>query len=119
MMPADCVTSLHEINDRLRRALIRLRPERRRSTSIEPQEFSGILDQLLRAAECLRSAPADASMAGALAREARDYEANLFALKQFLPALHVQLLAEKSRLETSRSHLTSAAAWAGTAKKTL
>ena len=62
--------------------------------------------------------PAEAEAAAALAREACNYRQNLVELKRFLPALHVQLLAEKSRLETSRTHLESAAAWAGTTQKT-
>jgi len=118
-MPPDALETLRQVNDNLRSALIRLRPERRHCSSIRPQDFSNILSQLLRAAECLRGRPQASELARALEEEALKYRSNLEKLKHFLPDLQVRLLAEKSRLESARTHVASAAAWARANKKTL
>jgi len=117
-MPADKLETLCEVNRRLRAALIRLQPERSSCANIRPQDFSAILDELLRAAECLRTVPAPVQ-AAVFAEQAADYRRNLESLKRFLPALQVRLLAEKSRLETAQSHVASAAEWADANQKIL
>ena len=117
-MPPDTLETLRQVNENLRSALLRLRPERKHCSSIRPQDFSDILSQLLRAAECLRLLPHSES-AAALEKESFEYRSNLEKLKHFLPDLQVRLLAEKSRLETARNHVASAAAWARANKKTL
>jgi superfamily I DNA and/or RNA helicase len=109
---------LRQVNENLRSALLRLRPERKHCSSIRPQDFSDILSQLLRAAECLRrpEPPANSEAAltieAALEKESLEYRSNLEKLKRFLPDVQVRLLAEKSRLETARTHVATAAAWA-------
>lgn len=108
-MPPVAIETLREVNDNLRAALLRFRPERRHCSSIRPQDFSEILSQLLRAAECLRQ-PRAPEEALAFEKEALDYRRNLEALKRFLPDLHLRLLAEKSRLETARRHVAAASA---------
>jgi hypothetical protein len=118
MMSSDPFKTLQQVNENLRSALIFLRPERRLCSSIKPQDFSGILQQILRAAECLRH-PHHAKAAAAFEKEVLEYRGNLDALKRFLPDLQVRILAEKSRLETARSHLAAAASWAQLSKKTL
>jgi superfamily I DNA and/or RNA helicase len=119
MMPSDTLETLRQVNDNLRSALIRLRPERKHCSTIRPQDFSDILSQLLRAAECLRRSQAPSEAAVALEKESLEYRSNLEKLKNFLPDLQARLLAEKSRLETARAHVTAAAAWARASKKTL
>ncbi|MGD0212150.1 MAG: hypothetical protein ABSB87_02885 [Terriglobales bacterium] len=114
-MPTDALKSLRLVNDNLRSALLRLRPERKHCSRIKPQDFSDILSQLLRAAECLRLA-ADSEDAVALEKEALEYRRNLEKLKHFLPDVQARLLAEKSRLETARTHVAAAAAWAKASK---
>ncbi len=118
-MPPDALDTLRQVNENLRSALIRLRPERKHCSTIKPQDFSDILSELLRAVECLRRPPAHSDAAVALEKESLEYRSNLEKLKHFLPDLHVRLLAEKSRLETSRTHVAAAAAWARARKKTL
>jgi len=54
-----------------------------------------------------------------LEKASQEYRINLEKLKQFLPSLHVRLLAEKSRLETLRNHTTAAVAWSRASKQTL
>ncbi len=116
-MASDALETLRLVNDNLRSAMLRLRPERKHCSSIRPQDFSDILSQLLRAAECLRHAPAQPEDAAAFAKEALAYRHNLEQLKHFLPDVQARLLAEKSRLETARTHVAAAAEWAKARKK--
>jgi hypothetical protein len=118
-MPPDALETLRQVNDNLRSALIRLRPERKHCSTIRPQDFSDLLSQLLRAAECLRRLPAHSEAAVALEKESLEYRSNLEKLKHFLPDVHGRLLAEKSRLETAKNHVAAATAWARASKKTL
>jgi superfamily I DNA and/or RNA helicase len=119
--PPDALETLCQVNENLRFALLRLRPERKHCSSIRPQDFSNILSQLLLAAECLRRPkPLSRSKATvALEKESQAYRSNLEKLKRFLPDVQVRLLTEKSRLETARTHVATAAAWAQARKKAL
>ena len=56
-MPPDALATLRQVNDNLRSALLCLRPERKHCSALRPQDFSDLLSQLLRAAECLRRPP--------------------------------------------------------------
>jgi len=118
-MPPDALEALRQVNDNLRSALVRLRPERRHCSSIRPQDFSDILGQLLRAAECLQRPPAPSEAGAALEKEALEYRNLLEKLKQYLPDLHARLLVEKARLETARTHVAAAQAWARASNKAL
>jgi len=117
-MPPDALETLRQVNASLRSALVRLRPERRHCSTIKPQDFSDILTQLLRAAECLPVPPPSEADA-ALERESLEYRSNLEQLKRFLPDVHVRLLAEKSRLEAARNHLAAASSWHQANSRTL
>jgi hypothetical protein len=116
LTPSEAVDTLRQVNENLRSALIRLRPERKHCSTIKPQDFSDLLTQLLRAAECLRRKPAHSeaglTIEAVFEKESHEYRSNLQKLKRFLPDLHLRLLAEKSRLETARAHAFKAAAWA-------
>jgi hypothetical protein len=118
-MPPDALETMRQVNENLRSALIRLRPEQKLCSTITPHDFSDILSQLLRAAECLRCAPAHAEAAAAIEKESLEYRSNLEKLKLFLPELHGRLLSERARLETAQTHVAAAAAWARAGKKTL
>jgi hypothetical protein len=118
-MPSDALETLRRVNDNLRSALTRLRPERKHCSTVKPQDFSDILSQLLRAAECLRCLPAHSEAPVESEKEALEYRSNLEKLKHFLPELHGSLLAERARLETAQTHVAAAAAWAQASKKTL
>ncbi len=118
-MPPDALETLRQVNEYLRSALLRLHPDQKHCSAIRPQEFSDILTQLLRAAECLRVRLASSEAHAALETESLEYRGNLEELKQFLPDLQGRLLAEKSRLETARAHVAAATAWAQASKKTL
>lgn len=127
MMPSDALLTLRQVNDSLRAALARFRPEQTRSSEITAGDLSGVLAELLRAGECLRnlpshntpSTPATAQETAALAGETSTYRDNLEKLKRFLPDLHARLLAEKARLETAQTHVAAASAWARASGKML
>ncbi len=122
--PPDALATLRQVNESLRSALVLLRPERKHCSSLQPQDFSGLLSQLLQAAEFLRCLPGHPGViateaAAALKKEALEYRNHLEKLKHFLPDLQVRLLAEKSRLESARTHLAAKAAWAKANQQTL
>jgi len=115
----EALETIRQVNANLRSALIGLRPERKHCSTITPRDFSDLLTHLLRAAECLRRRPRPSEAAAAFEKEALEYRAHLEKLKQFLPDLQGRLLAEKARLETERTHVAAAAAWAQASHKTL
>jgi hypothetical protein len=118
-MPPDSLATLRLVNDNLRSALIRLRPEQKHCSAIRPQDFADMLGELVRAADCLRNLPANLKAGSELEKEISEYRGNLEKLKQLLPDLHGRLLAERARLQSVRAHVAAAAAWAGASKKTL
>ena len=118
-MPPDALETLRQVNEYLRSALVRLRPEQKHCSAIRAQDFSDILSQLLPAAECLRGRPASSEANSALEKESLEYRRNLEKLNRFLPDLHGRLLAERARLEIARTHVAAATAWAQASKKTL
>ena len=119
MMRPDALETLRQVNHNLRSALIRFRPEQKHCSTIMPQDFSDLLSQVLRAAECLRRPLAQPQASVEFDKESFEYRSNLEKLKDFLPDLHGRLLVEKARLETAQTHVAAAAAWARANKKML
>jgi hypothetical protein len=130
---------LRRANDNLSSALVRLRPEHKHCSTLQPQDLSDLLSHVLAATECLRNLHShSASTVGlekapikkeaiekevaeeeAIEKAALAYRVHLENLKRFLPDLHVRLHAERARLETARTHLAAASAWAGARKEIL
>ena len=117
-MRPDTLATLCEVNGKLASALLRLSPEHTHCSAIRPQDFSDLLSEILRAAQCLQCLPANSEVSAALEQQSLEYRSNLERLQHLLPELHRNLLAEKSRLENAQTNLTSAAAWARTSQKT-
>jgi len=118
-MPPDTLQTLRQVNEGLSAALRRLRPEQMHCSTIEPRDFSDLLGEILRAAECLQTPSLEPGASVAIAKETAEYRGHLEALKLLLPELHGNLLAEKSRLETAQTHIAVAAAWARASTRTL
>jgi hypothetical protein len=116
---SDALAVLRQVNYNLRSALIRLRPEQTLCSAIKPQDFTGLLAEITRAGGCLRRLPVHPEAAADLEQETREYLNNLGKLKELLPQLHGNLLAEKTRLETAQAHAAAAGDWAQASKKTL
>jgi hypothetical protein len=117
-MSTSPIRRLREVNDKLRARLDRLPGGYHSSTVVAPTEFTDLLAELQRATHCLRNLPAtalDAEMSG----EISEYRSHVQELRKIVPSLQGRLLIEKARLETVRTHVVKAAAWAEGSKKTL
>ncbi len=75
--------------------------------------------RLKMARESLKEIQTGPQVGSELADEIARYRGNLLELKKTLPRFQMRLLAERSRLETARTQVRGAAAWAQTNKKTL
>jgi hypothetical protein len=120
-MSHDAISTLRNVNQKIRDALVRFRPDQHRCSAITPADFSGLLAELLCAAECLRKLEATSSVgqSAPLEQEKLEYRNNLENLKHVLPDLHTRLVAEKRRLQRAGKHVASATAWAKASKRTL
>jgi hypothetical protein len=119
MMSEDPLAALRRTNEYLRSSILRLQADQTVCSTIRPQNFTDLLNEILRMGQCLRSMPSHPPKSAAIQEESAQYLANLESLKNFLPQLHGRLLAEKSRLEIARNHAAAAAAWASASKETL
>jgi len=118
-MTVDTLTTLQNVNDSLRLALLRFRSEQTNCTTVTAQDFAGLLSEILSAAECLQLQPIHSDTPELVRQAALNYRGYLETLRDFLPELHSNLLAEKSRLEAALAHVSAAAAWARSSTKTL
>jgi hypothetical protein len=112
--PDDDLATLRAINKNLKSALVRFRPEQQHCSAIKPHELSDLRSAILQAALCVRGISPQA----APELESLEYRNNLEQLQQLLPDFQIRLLAEKSRLEVAKSHVTATAAWAGLSTRT-
>jgi len=115
----DRLAILQEVNSSMTSALLRLRAVQTHCSSLTADDFAGLMSEILRGAECLRLQPIGPDAPAALCQAALDYRANLEKLRDFLPQLHLNLLAEKSRLESAQARLKATAAWARSSTQTL
>jgi hypothetical protein len=82
-----------------------------------PEQMSGVLSELLRAGEYLRSRPKESNPA--LEDELADYRRQLERLRDHLPLIHRSLLNQRARLEHERECVQAAAEWARASRQTL
>lgn len=113
--------NLHEINGRLRSVLDSLSCESTHSSpsprAATPQQMAGLLSELMRAGQWLRTLPSDRGPA--LEQELNTYRTNVERLRAVLPSIHSTLLRERARLEQERARVHTAAAWATGSRQTL
>jgi hypothetical protein len=82
--------------------------------------MAGLLSELLRAGMGLRAEPLPArGFDPELDEEIDQYRRHVEHLRDLLPSIHRQLLAERARLEAQRSRVQAAAAWARASRQTL
>ncbi len=113
-------SSLRETNHRLGSWLDRMIAEYGQRRVATPEEISSLLSELLRAGTELRAEPALAKGIDLeLDRELGHYRRNVERLRDLLPSIHGQLLAERARLEAQRARVQSAAEWARASRQTL
>jgi len=105
--------ALQDANHRLALLLQALKPKAA-PCPISAEHMSAALAEVLRVGEWLRGGLAQQTTEG-MPEALQQYLQNLEKLRGLLPGLHAYLLTERSRLESERAHLESAAAWAKSA----
>jgi hypothetical protein len=120
VLSLDLVQELHQSNSRLGFWLDSLTSNSEPNLQLRaatPQQMAGLLSELMRAGERLRSLPCDKN--AALEDELSAYRRNVERLRTLLPSIQSTLLRERARLEQERSRLASAAEWARRSRQTL
>lgn len=121
LSPSELAETLHDVNVRLRFWLEDLVPDSAASVALPraatPRQMGGLLSELMRAGEWLRTLPADRD--AKLEAELSAYRKNVERLRALLPSIHSALLAERARLEHERARVQCAAEWAGRSRLTL
>jgi hypothetical protein len=85
-----------------------------------PEHMAALLSELLRAGAGLRAEPLPANgLDPELDAEIHEYRRQVERLRDLLPSIHRQLLAERARLEAQRTRVRSAAEWARASRQTL
>jgi hypothetical protein len=85
-----------------------------------PEQMAGLLSELLRAGTWLRDEPLPATGTDDdLNLELERYRGNVERLRDLLPSIQTQLLAERARLEAQRARVQSAAEWARASRQAL
>ena len=89
-------------------------------TGATPQNMAALLSELLRTGAGLRAEPlGPRGDDPELDFELAEYRKYVERLRELLPCIHTQLLAERARLEAQRARVRSAAEWARSSRQTL
>jgi erythromycin esterase-like protein len=125
-VPHKIAQNLHESNSRLISLLDQVHPNQVHPISdrtpaearvATPHQMSGLVSELLRAAECLRALPLEKNPEVEQALNA--YRVNVERLRDLLPSIHSALLRERARLEQEGTRVEAAAEWARRSRQTL
>jgi len=85
-----------------------------------PQDISELLSELSRVGARLRAEPLPTKGTDSeLDQELEQYRRNVERVRELLPSIHGQLLAERARLGAQRARVPSAAEWARASRQTL
>jgi hypothetical protein len=130
---ADLAQNFHGTNARLAGFLDSLLPDRDPSElplnlpsgkpshlaprAATPQQMAGLLSELMRAGQWLRSLPREKD--ATLELELSQYRRQVERLRSLLPSIHQTLLRERARLEQERVRVVSAGEWARRSRQTL
>ncbi len=85
-----------------------------------PEQMAGLLSELLSAGANFREqgiSPKGHDLA--LDQAMEDYRCSVERLREILPLIHRELLAERARIEAQRARVISAASWASASRQTL
>jgi hypothetical protein len=118
LAPNQLAQNLHETNDRLRFWLENLVPDQTPPPAATLQQMAGLLSELLRAGEWLRTGVPQERDAE-LEAELGSYRRNVERLRELMPSIQKLLLREKARLEGERAQVQSKAEWARGSRSTL
>jgi len=112
------VFDVDEANSRLTFWLDSLVLSRTDTAPVTPEQMAALLSELMRAGEWLRNGQPQ-SRTRDVEEKIREYRGQLERIRDLLPTIHRQLLAERARIEGKRSRVRSAAAWAQASRQTL
>lgn len=85
-----------------------------------PEHMAALLAELLRAGATLRAEALPTKGSDReLDTELDEYRRHVERLRELLPSIHRQLLAERARIEAQRTRVRSAAEWARASRQTL
>ena len=88
------------------------------TSPVEP--MAALLSELLRVGAALRAQPpTEKGVDLELDAELAKYRGQVERLRDLLPSIHRQLLAERARLEAQKARVQSAAQWARASRQTL
>jgi len=105
-------------NRNLQAGLESLRLSRKGLTRIRAQDLSALRNEVRHVAHCIRSLSADFRDAE-LEKEISQCRGNLEQLAQVLPRFHLELQAQKKRLQSLLARMQRVAAWADANQKSL
>jgi hypothetical protein len=110
---------LHETNRRMRFWLDSI-SQQGNPAGRTPEPMAALLSELLRAGAGLRAEPLPAKGSDPkLDAELDQYRRHVERLRDLLPSIHRQLLAERTRIEAQRTRVRSATEWARASRQTL
>jgi hypothetical protein len=110
---------LRHANGRLGPWLDHLVPVENNPLPPTPEQLSSLLSELLDAGAALRAQPLPPTgIDPELDFELNQYRRHVERLREILPAIHSELLLERSRLEAQRSRVKAAAEWARASRQT-
>lgn len=123
MMPSLATSRAHDLRETNRRLLgwlDRMSAEWEPACLATTEDIAALLAELMRTGAELR--PQRIPNPGAdpeFDRELEHYRGLVERLRELLPSIHGQLMAERARLEAQRARMSSAAEWARTSRQTL
>jgi len=110
--------NLRDTNRRLGSCLDRI-ATCRQPAPVTPEDMAGLLSELLQARAELRANPIPPQGDDLpLDAELTLYRSNVERLRELLPSIHHQLLAERARLEAQRARVRSAGEWVHASRQT-
>jgi len=119
-MMSSRLQNLRGTNHRLSSWLDSTPVRKAQSAEAAPEHMAALLSELLRAGAELRAKPLPQKGEDPeLDVELAQYRRHVERLRELLPSIHTQLLAERVRLETQQARLRSAAEWARASRQTL
>lgn len=84
-----------------------------------PEEIAALLSELMHTGADLRARSGASDEDAEFARELQEYRGHVERLREMLPTIHGQLLAERARIEAQRARIETAAEWARGSRQTL
>ncbi len=112
--------NVRDANQRLQLWFENIVPRNAQTAVPSPEQMAALLSELLRVGASLRAEPTSGRGHNrTLDAELETYRRNVERLRDVLPAIHDQLLAERARLEGQRARVRSVAEWARASQQTL